>query len=121
MRLLDSRRAIGTLLLAAVALATVALAQVAGCTALRSPQDMNLLAERYVKLVLQVGQHDGDFVDAYYGNPAWKPTGAPVALAELTQTASALRRQICGRGAAVRRRRTDPAASRLSRQTDGRG
>ncbi len=94
MRLLDSRRAIGTLLLASVALATVALAQVAGCTALRSPQDMNPLAERYVKLVLQVGQHDGDFVDAYYGNPAWKPTGPPVALAELTQTASALRREI---------------------------
>ena len=55
---------------------------------------MNLLAERYVKLVLQVGQHDGDFVDAYYGNPAWKPTGPPVALAELTQAASALRREI---------------------------
>jgi hypothetical protein len=30
------------------------------------------LAERYVRLVLAVGQHDPDFVDAYYGPPAWK-------------------------------------------------
>ena len=84
----------GALLLAAVALATVALAQVAGCTALRSPQDMNQLAERYVKLVLQVGQHDENFVDAYYGNAAWKPSGPPVPLAELAQTAAAVRRDI---------------------------
>jgi hypothetical protein len=31
------------------------------------------LAERYVRLVLAVGQHDADFVDAYYGPEAWKP------------------------------------------------
>jgi hypothetical protein len=34
--------------------------------------DMNALAERYVKLVLAVGQHDDAFVDAYYGPPEWK-------------------------------------------------
>jgi hypothetical protein len=33
---------------------------------------MNTLAERYVKLVLALGQHDGDYVDAYYGPPAWR-------------------------------------------------
>src|SRR2546425_5751406 len=33
---------------------------------------MNRLAERYVKLVLAVGQHDADYVDAYYGPPEWK-------------------------------------------------
>ena len=27
---------------------------------------MNALAERYVKLVLALGQHDADYVDAYY-------------------------------------------------------
>src|SRR5687767_10977231 len=27
------------------------------------------LAERYVRLVLAVGQHDADYVDAYYGPP----------------------------------------------------
>ena len=30
------------------------------------------IAEGYVKLVLAVGQHDADYVDAYYGPPEWK-------------------------------------------------
>ncbi|MET0343920.1 MAG: hypothetical protein ABW252_23095 [Polyangiales bacterium] len=30
------------------------------------------LAERYVRLVLGLGRHDPDYVDAYYGPPAWK-------------------------------------------------
>ena len=34
--------------------------------------DMNGIAERYVKLVLALGQHDADYVDAYYGPPEWK-------------------------------------------------
>jgi len=34
--------------------------------------DMNALSDRYVKLVLAVGQHDDAFVDAYYGPPEWK-------------------------------------------------
>ncbi len=29
-------------------------------------------AKAYVKLVLAVGQHDADYVDAYYGDEAWK-------------------------------------------------
>jgi hypothetical protein len=33
---------------------------------------MNNIAERYVKLVLALGQHDADYVDAYYGPPEWK-------------------------------------------------
>lgn len=33
---------------------------------------MDALAERYVKLVLGVGEHDADYVDAYYGPPAWR-------------------------------------------------
>ena len=33
---------------------------------------MNALAENYVKLVLAVGQHDADYVDAYYGPAEWK-------------------------------------------------
>jgi hypothetical protein len=52
---------------------------------------MNDIAERYVRLVLAVGQHDKDFVDAYYGDPAWQPTAAPVTLAELATRAEALR------------------------------
>ena len=34
---------------------------------------MNTIAESYVRLILQVGQYDADFVDAYYGPPEWKP------------------------------------------------
>jgi len=33
---------------------------------------MNRIAESYVKLVLAVGQHDPDYVDAYHGPPEWK-------------------------------------------------
>jgi hypothetical protein len=34
--------------------------------------DVNNIAETYVKLVLALGQHDPDYVDAYYGPPEWK-------------------------------------------------
>jgi hypothetical protein len=33
---------------------------------------VNKIAEAYVKLVLAMGQHDPDYVDAYYGPPEWK-------------------------------------------------
>lgn len=33
---------------------------------------MDRVAESYVKLVLGVGQHDPDYVDAFYGPPEWK-------------------------------------------------
>jgi hypothetical protein len=33
---------------------------------------MNAGAERYVHLVLALGQHDSDYVDAFYGPPEWK-------------------------------------------------
>src|SRR5213592_4019496 len=33
---------------------------------------LNKIAEAYVKLVLALGQHDPDYVDAYYGPPEWK-------------------------------------------------
>ena len=35
-------------------------------------RNMNALAERYVRLVLAVGQHDGDYVDAFYGPAEWR-------------------------------------------------
>jgi hypothetical protein len=38
----------------------------------RSPLPMDAIAERYVKLVLAVGQKDPDYVDAYYGPSDWK-------------------------------------------------
>src|SRR4051812_9259368 len=40
---------------------------------LQQGQDaMTPLAERYIKLVLALGQHDPDYVDAYYGPDGWK-------------------------------------------------
>ena len=46
----------------------------ASCAVPTRAQDttMNTLAERYVRLVLAVGQHDADYVDAYYGPPEWR-------------------------------------------------
>lgn len=60
--------------LAAAAVVLVAFST--ACTpAAETPQAdaMNATAERYVKLVLAVGQHDPAYVDAYYGPPEWKP------------------------------------------------
>jgi hypothetical protein len=48
---------------------------------------MNSLAERYVRLVLAVGQHDADYVDAYYGPPEWR-TQAEAQKLPLTEIAS---------------------------------
>ncbi|MGA7159652.1 MAG: hypothetical protein WBZ48_01535, partial [Bacteroidota bacterium] len=36
---------------------------------------MNTIAERYVKLVLNIGVYDSDYVDAYYGPKEWNPSG----------------------------------------------
>ena len=38
-------------------------------------QAINVLAEKYVRLGLTIGQYDADFVDAYYGPDSLKPAG----------------------------------------------
>jgi hypothetical protein len=38
----------------------------------RAADDMNAIAEPYVHLVLALGQHDPDYVDAFYGPAEWK-------------------------------------------------
>ncbi len=45
-----------------------------GClrTALPTAHSDDAAAESYVRLVLALGQHDSNFVDAYYGPPAWR-------------------------------------------------
>lgn len=40
------------------------------------PDPVNDIAERYVKLVLAMGEHDPDYVDAYYGPTEWKTKAA---------------------------------------------
>ena len=42
-----------------------------------SADDMNAVAEAYVRLVLEVGLYDPDYVDAYYGPEQWKPKDKP--------------------------------------------
>src|SRR6266511_4874255 len=39
---------------------------------------LNKIAEADVKLVLALGQHDPDYVDAYYGPPEWKEHKKPL-------------------------------------------
>jgi len=51
---------------------TAALAMLLLIPARAQENRMNTLAEQYVRLVLAVGQHDADYVDAYYGPPAWR-------------------------------------------------
>jgi len=48
---------------------------IASCTSTEQPPKMEELAENYVRLVLEIGQYNSDFVDAYYGPEEWKPTG----------------------------------------------
>src|SRR6476646_3429271 len=38
----------------------------------RAADAMNAVAERYAHLVLALGQHDSDYVDAFYGPAEWK-------------------------------------------------
>jgi hypothetical protein len=56
------------------------------------------VAERYVKLVLAIGQHDADYVDAFYGPEAWKTEAARggVALPALAEEAASLEREVAG-------------------------
>jgi hypothetical protein len=53
-----------------VSLAVVAVS--AAVLACAQSTNMNTLAERYVRLVLAMGLHDADYVDAYYGPPEWR-------------------------------------------------
>ncbi|HET6886403.1 MAG TPA: hypothetical protein VFH87_00625, partial [Candidatus Udaeobacter sp.] len=55
--------------------ALLAASTAGGATPLATPAtatSVNEIAEAYVKLVLAMGQHDPDYVDAYYGPPEWK-------------------------------------------------
>ena len=53
------------------------------------------IAEAYVKLVLAMGQHDPDYVDAYYGPPEWKKqTQANRSLDAIALEAARLRDQL---------------------------
>jgi hypothetical protein len=75
--------------------AAMAAAATAGCA---QNADMNTLGERYVRLVLAMGQHDPDYVDAYYGPPEWRKQADAEKrpLERIAADAAALAKQIAG-------------------------
>lgn len=60
---------VGTLALAA---ACTAGGDQAGGAADTSSVNMDEIGQQYVRLVLAMGEHDADYVDAYYGPPEWR-------------------------------------------------
>ena len=52
--------------------------------------DLNQLAETYVKLVLATGQHNPNYVDAYYGPAEWQAEVKKQPLTELLQQSAQL-------------------------------
>lgn len=91
----------------AMMLAAVA---VAACTP-RAEPDLNPLAERYVRLQLEIGTHEEGYIDAYYGPEEWKTQAeaAPRAIAELKAATDELATDVAAaleaaRDAAVQRR-----------------
>ncbi|MGE0463368.1 MAG: hypothetical protein AB7Q16_18555 [Vicinamibacterales bacterium] len=76
-------------------------AGVVGVSAQVPPADpLGAVAERYVRLVLAVGQHDADYVDAYYGPAEWRAEAdaGKVPLADLDAQASAIERDLSATG-----------------------
>lgn len=65
-------------------------------TAQTAVDPMRGVAERYVKLVLAVGQHDADYVDAFYGPAEWRKEAeaARMPLAAIDQQAEALEKDV---------------------------
>ena len=55
---------------------------------------MDSLAEQYVRLTLAVGQHDADYVDAYYGPAEWKPGENKSSLDEISGRVAELQSQL---------------------------
>ena len=80
-------------LMAIAVSAVMGAAAAAGCA---QDADMNTLGERYVRLVLAMGQHDPDYVDAYYGPPEWRKQAEAEKrpLERITADAAALAQEI---------------------------
>ena len=56
----------------ALALTVAGAACTPGSASVGSQSVMDQVAESYVRLVLAVGEHDADYVDAYYGPQGWR-------------------------------------------------
>ena len=47
---------------------------ITSCKSNSNAPSIDTIAENYVKLVLEIGQYDNAFVDAYFGPEQWRPT-----------------------------------------------
>jgi hypothetical protein len=69
----------------------------AACATAPAPtSDLDALAERYVRLALEIGTHEEGYIDAYYGPEAWKTEAEahPRSIAQLKTDADALRAEL---------------------------
>jgi hypothetical protein len=80
----------------AVAVVLAGLVTVSAQTPPQPFDPLRSVAERYVKLVLAVGQHDADYVDAFYGPPEWRKEAeaSKVALTAIDAQAAGLESEI---------------------------
>jgi hypothetical protein len=107
---------------AAVVLAALALSAAPQHATPPARTSMDSIAQQYVRLVLALGQHDRDYVDAYYGPPEWKKEAesAKIDLRTIGERAAALRKQIPaaenGRDAASNTSGDDVELRQLRRQ-----
>ncbi|MGE3404747.1 MAG: hypothetical protein AB7K63_19325 [Vicinamibacterales bacterium] len=71
---------------------------VASAAVMAQATTMNRLGEQYVRLVLALGEHDADYVDAYYGPPEWRREvqNQKASLSTIEEQATALARQLAG-------------------------
>ncbi len=85
----------------------------AACATAPAEPDLNPLAESYVRLSLETGTHEEGYVDAYFGDPAWKTEAEanPRSIAELKTAVDALSTQL----AAALERARDPVVQRRAR------
>lgn len=95
------------------AIASLLFLLAACATAPASPSDLNALAERYVRLSLEIGTHEEGYIDAYYGPEAWKTEAEanPRSVAQLKTDADALRAELAAAVASA----NDPDAARRAR------
>jgi len=59
---------------------------------------MQQIAERYVRLVLALGEHDADYVDSYYGPPEWRAEAKGKSLAGIRSEAAVILSRVDGEG-----------------------
>lgn len=84
-----------------------------GSCATAPEPDLNPLVESFVRLSLETGTHEEGYIDAYFGDPAWKTQAEanPRSIADLKTAVDALSAQLTAAQAQAR----DPAVQRRVR------